>query len=73
MSNIKLFEQKQVRSTWNEKDKKWYFSVIDVVAILTESTNPGRYWSDLKIQLAEKKRRIFSVVQKNRTTQIRSI
>ncbi len=54
MSNIKLFEQKQVRSIWNEQDEKWYFSIVDVVAVLTESSNPRRYWSDLKIQLAEK-------------------
>jgi DNA-damage-inducible protein D len=54
MGNIKLFEEKQVRSEWNEKEGKWYFSIIDVVAILTESSNPRRYWSDLKIQLAEK-------------------
>ncbi len=54
MSSIKLFEQKQVRSLWNEKEGKWYFSVVDVVAVLTESSNPRRYWSDLKIQLVEK-------------------
>ena len=54
MSNIKLFEQKLVRSTWVESKKKWFFSVIDVVTILTESANPRPYWSDLKIQLAEK-------------------
>jgi len=54
MSNIKLFEQKQVRSIWLETEGKWFFSVIDVVAILTDSSNPRRYWSDLKIQLHEK-------------------
>lgn len=54
MSSIKLFEQKQVRSLWNEKEGKWYFSVVDVVAVLTESSNPRRYWSDLKMQLVEK-------------------
>lgn len=54
MSNIKLFEKKQVRSKWIESEKKWYFSVIDIVAELTESTNPRRYWSDLKSQLADK-------------------
>jgi hypothetical protein len=54
MASIKLFEQKQVRSQWIEKEGKWYFSVVDVVAVLTESSNPRRYWSDLKIQLAEK-------------------
>ena len=51
MSNIKLFESKQVRSVWNESEQKWYFSVIDVAEILTESNNPRRYWSDLKIKL----------------------
>lgn len=54
MSNIKLFEKKQVRSKWVESELKWYFSVIDIVAVLTESTNPRRYWSDLKLQLADK-------------------
>jgi hypothetical protein len=53
MSSIKLFEQKQVRSQWIEKEGKWYFSVVDVVAVLTESSNPRRYWSDLNTQLAE--------------------
>lgn len=51
MSNIKLFESKRVRSAWNEDEQKWYFSIIDVVEILTESNNPRRYWSDLKIKL----------------------
>ena len=51
MSNIKLFESKQVRSLWNESEQKWYFSVIDVIEILTKSNNPRRYWSDLKIKL----------------------
>ncbi len=51
MSNIKLFESKQIRSAWNEVKQKWYFSIIDVIEILTESNNPRRYWSDLKIKL----------------------
>ena len=52
MSNIKLFETKQVRSAWNEEEQKWYFSVIDVIEILTGSSIPKRYWSDLKKKLA---------------------
>lgn len=63
MSNIKLFEQKQVRSVWHKAEQKWYFSVIDVIAILTESSNPRRYWSDLKAQLAEKEG-FFEVYEK---------
>ena len=51
MSSIKLFESKQIRSEWSESEQKWYFAVIDVVEILTESQNPRRYWSDLKRKL----------------------
>lgn len=51
MSNIKLFESKKVRSQWNEDEQKWYFSIIDVVEILTDTENPRRYWSDLKRKL----------------------
>lgn len=51
MSNVKLFESKQIRSEWNETEQKWYFAIIDVVEILTESNNPRRYWSDLKRKL----------------------
>jgi DNA-damage-inducible protein D len=43
MSNIKLFESKQIRSVWNEKDQKWYFSVQDVVEVLTGSTDVKQY------------------------------
>jgi DNA-damage-inducible protein D len=51
MSNIRLFESKQVRSEWNENDQQWYFSIIDVIEILTESQRPRKYWSDLKSKL----------------------
>jgi hypothetical protein len=51
MDNIKLFEAKQVRSYYDEAKETWYFSVIDVVEILTGSTIPKRYWSDLKKKL----------------------
>ncbi|MEO5649334.1 MAG: Bro-N domain-containing protein [Ginsengibacter sp.] len=43
MSNIKLFESKQIRTVWNEAEQKWYFVVEDVIAILTESTDPKQY------------------------------
>jgi hypothetical protein len=48
---IKLFEQKQIRSLWNEDDEKWYFSIVDVIQVLTESTIAKRYWTDLKKKL----------------------
>ena len=51
MSNIKLFESKKIRSHWDEKQEKWYFSVTDIVAILTESIDPLAYWRKLKERL----------------------
>jgi DNA-damage-inducible protein D len=48
MSNIKLFESKQVRSLWNEEDQKWYFSVQDVVAILTDTVDAKDYIKKMK-------------------------
>ena len=53
MSNIKLFEAKKVRTHWDEERELWYFSIIDVIEILTDSNNPRRYWSDLKRKLEE--------------------
>ncbi|MBS1578567.1 MAG: hypothetical protein JST29_02860 [Bacteroidetes bacterium] len=51
MSNIKLFETKKVRSHWDAEQEKWYFSVIDVIEILTETERGRKYWSDLKAKL----------------------
>ena len=53
MSNIKLFESKTVRSEWSETDKQWYFSIVDVIEVLTDSERPRKYWSDLKAKLAK--------------------
>jgi hypothetical protein len=51
MSTLKIFEDKQVRSSWDEDQERWYFSIVDVIAILTESPNPRKYWSVLKTRL----------------------
>lgn len=48
MSNIKLFESKKIRSHWDEKEEKWYFSVVDVIEVLTESPTPRQYWGKIK-------------------------
>ena len=48
---IKLFEQKEVRSIWDEDEEKWYISIVDVIAILTESVDPSAYWRKLKQRL----------------------
>ena len=53
MSNIKLFETKRIRSSWNEAEEKWYFAIVDVVAVLTDSPNPQVYWRVLKKRLKD--------------------
>lgn len=53
MNNIKLFESKQIRSVWNETEQKWYFSVVDVVGVLTDSPDPRNYWKVLKHRLTK--------------------
>lgn len=50
-NNIKLFEQKQVRTVWDEDKEEWYFSIVDVVGVLTDSANPNNYWKVLKNRL----------------------
>jgi DNA-damage-inducible protein D len=51
MSNIKLFQDKKIRSVWDEKEQKWFFSIVDVVGVLTDSPNPRNYWKVLKHRL----------------------
>lgn len=53
MSNIKLFESRKVRSQWNEQEQKWYFAVVDVIAILTDSPNPQVYWRVMKKRMLD--------------------
>src|ERR1035437_1885796 len=53
MSNIKLFESQKIRTHWDAEKELWYFSVIDVVQILSGTNNPRRYWSDLKRKLEQ--------------------
>lgn len=48
MSNIKLFQDKKIRSSWNEDEEQWYFSIVDVVEVLTDSPNPRQYWRKMK-------------------------
>ena len=50
-NKIKIFENKQVRTLWNADEEEWYFSVVDVVDVLTDSPNPRKYWSVLKARL----------------------
>ncbi len=51
MSHISLFGEKQVRRTWNAEEEKWFFAIVDVIAVLTDSVDPGAYWRKLKERL----------------------
>ena len=48
---IQIFEEKKVRTLWDEKEEKWYFSIVDAIEILTSSPNARKYWSVLKTSL----------------------
>jgi len=50
-TNIKLFEEKKVRTIWDEEKEEWYISIVDVIEVLTESARPRKYWDDLKRKL----------------------
>ena len=50
-SKIKLFDQVQIRTHWDDEKEKWYFSIVDVVGVLTDSPNPNNYWKVLKHRL----------------------
>jgi len=52
-NSIKLFEDKRVRVQWDPKKEKWYFSIIDIVEVLTNSVNPGAYWRKFKERLKD--------------------
>lgn len=48
---IKIFEEKKVRTIWNQDEEKWYFSIVDIIQVLTDSNNSRKYWSVLKMRL----------------------
>ena len=50
-SSIQLFEDQKIRTAWDAEKEEWYFSIIDVISVLTDTVNPRRYWSDLKRKL----------------------
>ena len=59
---IKVFEEKKVRTLWDSETEEWYFSVVDVVAVLTDSENPRRYWSDLKRKLNKEGSQLYAEI-----------
>ena len=51
MNSIKLFQSAKIRSVWNEEEQQWYFSVVDIVGALTDSSDNRKYWNKLKQRL----------------------
>ena len=50
---VKLFEQQQIRTHWDDEQEKWYFSIVDVVGVLVANDRPRKYWGDLKKKLKD--------------------
>ena len=61
-NSIRLFESKKVRVLWDDHAEKWYFSIIDIIEILSGSKNPRRYWSDLKIKLNKEGSQLYEKI-----------
>lgn len=57
---IKIFEDQKIRAIWDDKKEEWFFSIVDVVAVLTDSDNPRRYWSDLKRKLSKEGSQLYA-------------
>lgn len=59
---LKLFEERRVRTVWDDEQEKWYFSIVDVVAVLTDSSNPQTYWRVLKRDYYRKETKPLQIV-----------
>lgn len=60
-NEIKLFEGRQIRSAWDNEKEEWYFSIIDIVGVLTDSKDPGAYWRKLKQRLQEEGNEVVTI------------
>lgn len=59
---VAVFENKNIRRVWDETREKWYFSIIDIVEVLTNSSVPKRYWSDLKNKLKNEGSEVYEKI-----------
>lgn len=62
INTIKVFEEKKVRTVWDDEKEEWYFSIIDVIEVLTDSPNSRRYWSDLKRKLSKEGSQLYAEI-----------
>ncbi len=61
-NKVQLFENKKIRTAWDEENEIWYFSIVDIIAVLTDSKEPRRYWSDLKIKLKNEGNELYDKI-----------
>lgn len=59
---VQLFQDRRIRAVWDEDAEEWYFSIIDVIDVLTDSENPRRYWSDLKKKLKSEGSQLYEKI-----------
>ena len=64
---IKVFEDKKIRAVWDDQKEEWYFSIVDVIEVLTDSERPRKYWGGFKKEVENRRK---SVDRRNRTTEI---
>src|SRR3989339_407373 len=60
--HVAIFEGKSIRRHWDDKQELWFFSIVDVISVLTGSTVPRRYWSDLKIKLQKEGSEVYEKI-----------
>lgn len=60
LDKLQMFEGREIRSVWVEDEEAWYFSIVDVVSVLTESKNPRNYWNMLKSRLSEEGSQLYT-------------
>lgn len=61
-NKIQIFEDKRIRTAWDGEKEEWYFSIVDVVGVLTDSKEPRRYWSDLKLKLKDEGNQLYDKI-----------
>ena len=61
-TQLAIFKGKKIRRYWDESNEKWYFSIIDIVEVLTGSSIPKRYWSDLKRKLSQEGSQVYEKI-----------
>lgn len=62
LHSLVLFNQKRIRRIWDERRELWYFSIVDVIGVLADSTIPKRYWSDLKSKLKNEGSEVYEKI-----------